>query len=108
MPTEDLEPLSGVSDGGTIGLKFFLTLLEQEQTARLDCRWQIAATAWRVDDAYISGSRAFTKIYQAWSGDKLIEQGQADAPYSLVEALSRKIVTCATTAQRVMIEATGQ
>ena len=93
-------------DGGTIILKFFLEITQQEQAARLAALQANPATAWRVDDAVLQRLGRYKEYTQAVS--RMFKESDADAPIPWIKLKAKNSYLATATAQKVMIEVLGK
>jgi len=93
-------------DGGTIILKFFLEITQQEQTARLAALQENPATAWRVDDAVLKRLSRYKEYNQAVT--RMYKESDLDAPIPWARLKARNNYLATATAQKVMIDVLGK
>jgi polyphosphate kinase 2 (PPK2 family) len=93
-------------DGGTIILKFFLDITQQEQAARLAALQANPATAWRVDDAVLQRLGRYKEYTQAVT--RMFKESDADAPIPWVKLKAKNSYLATATAQKMMIEVLGK
>jgi polyphosphate:AMP phosphotransferase len=93
-------------DGGTIILKFFLDITQQEQAARLAALQANPATAWRVDDAVLQRLGRYKEYTQAVT--RMFRESDVDAPIPWVKLKAKNSYLATATAQKMMIEVLGK
>jgi len=93
-------------DGGTIILKFFLDITQQEQAARLSALQANPATAWRVDDAVLQRLGRYKEYTQAVT--RMFKESDVDAPIPWVKLKAKNSYLATATAQKMMIEVLGK
>lgn len=78
-----------LSDDGTLILKFFLHISEDEQKKRLKALEENPATAWKVDKKEWSNHKRYSEFMEVY--EKMIERTDSEyAPWTVVEANSKK------------------